>query len=88
MAACDWRPWDTANHLRQAREAATPTASLAFIEEAIHAGLAEIKIIQSLAEGDPSRCEHYQRAIERIAWAGEHLARHATSEGLDDEIPF
>jgi hypothetical protein len=28
-----------------------------------------------------------QRAIERIAWAGEHLARHAAMEGDRDAIP-
>ena len=87
MVARDWRPWEAASLLRQAREAATPTADLALIEAAIQAGLAEIKIVQSLAEGDPSRGEHFQRAIERIAWAGEHLARRGAMEGDGDEIP-
>ncbi len=88
MSVRDWRPWDAASLLRQAREAATPTADLALIEAAIHAALAEIETVQSLAEGDPSRGEHYQRAIERNAWAGEHLARHAALEVDRDDIPF
>ncbi len=87
MAAHDWSPREAASLLRQAREAATPTADLALIEATIQAGLAEIKIVQSLAEGDPSRSEHFQRSIERLAKAGEHLARHAAMEG-DNEIPY
>jgi hypothetical protein len=51
MNARDWSPREAASLLRQAREAATPTADLALIEAAIQAGLAEIKIVQSLAEG-------------------------------------
>ena len=88
MNARDWRPWDAASLLRQAREAATPTADLALIEAAIHTALAEIETVQSLAESDPSRGEHLRRTIERNAWAGEHLARHAALEGAGDEIPF
>ncbi len=87
MSAPDWSPREAANLLRQAREAATPTADLALIEATIQAGLAEIKIVQSLAEGDPSRGAHFQRGIERLATAGEHLARHAAMEGDRDEIP-
>ncbi len=87
MNARDWRPWDAASLLRQAREAATPTADLALIEAAIRAALAEIETVQSLAEGDPSRGEHFQRCIERLAMAGEHLARHAAMEGDGDDIP-
>ena len=79
MSAHDWSPYAAADLLRQAREAATPTADLALIEAAIQAGLAEIKIVQSLAESDPSRGKHLQRTIERMAWAGEHLARHAAN---------
>ncbi len=87
MATNDWRPWEAASLLRQAREAATPTADLVLIEATIQAGLAEIKIVQSLAEGDPSRGEHFQRSIVRLAEAGEHLARHAAME-VDNEIPY
>ncbi len=88
MTAPDWRPWEAASLLRQAREAATPTADLALIEAAIRAGLAEIETVQSLAENDPSRGEHFQRCIERLAMAGEHLARRAAMEVYGDEIPF
>ncbi len=88
MNARDWRPYAAVDFLRQAREAATPTADLALIEAAVQAGLAEINIVQSLAEGDPSRSEHFQRGIERLAMAGEHLARHAAMEGGGDEIPY
>ena len=87
MSARDWRPWDAASLLRQAREAATPTDDLAMIEATIQAGLAEIKIVQSLAESDPSRGAHFQRSIVRLAEAGEHLARHAAMEVDGDDIP-
>ncbi len=87
MSARDWRPWEAASLLRQAREAATPTADLALIEAAIQAGLAEIKIVQSLAESDPNRGAHFQRSIVRLAEAGEHLARHAAMEVDGDDIP-
>ncbi len=83
MSAHNWNPLEAAGLLRQAREAATPTADLALIEAAIQAGLAEIKIVQSLSEGDPSRGEHLQRTIERMAWAAEHLARRAASGDSD-----
>ena len=88
MAAHDWSPREAASLLRQAREAATPTADLALIEATIQAGLAEIKIVQSLAEGDPSRGAHFQRGIERLATAGEHLARHAATIGDGDDTPY
>ncbi len=87
MAAHDWSPREAASLLRQAREAATPTADLALIEAAIQAGLADIKIVRSLAESDPSRGEHLQRTIERMAWAAEHLARRAAN-GDSDAIPY
>ncbi len=87
MAAHDWCPREAASLLRQAREAATPTADLALIEAAIQAGLAEIKIVQSLAESDPSHSKHLQRTIERMAWAAEHLARRAAN-GDSDAIPY
>ncbi len=88
MSAHDWSPYAAADLLRQAREAATPTADLALIEAAIQAGLAEIKIVQSLAESDPSRGAHFQRSIVRLAEAGEHLARHAARIGDGDDIPY
>ncbi len=88
MSTPDWCPREAASLLRQAREAATPTADLALIEAAIHAGLAEIETVQSLAESDPSRGEHFQRCIERLAMAGEHLARHAAMEVDRDDIPY
>ncbi len=88
MTVRDWWPREAVSLLRQAREAATPTADLALIEAAVQAGLAEIKIVQSLAEGDPSRGEHFQRGIERLAMAGEHLARHAAMEVARDDIPY
>ena len=88
MSARDWRPREAANLLRQAREAATPTADLAQIEAVVQASLAEIKIVQSLSESDPNRGEHFQRCIERLAMAGEHLARHAAMEVNRDDFPF
>ena len=88
MSARDWRPWEAVSLLRQAREAATPTADLALIEAAIQTVLVEIETVQSLAAGDPSRGEHFQRCIERLAMAGEHLARHAAMEGDGNEIPY
>ncbi len=88
MAAHDWSPREAASLLRKAREAATPTADLALIEATIQAGLAEIKIVQSLAEDDPSRGGHFQRSIEQLAKAGEHLARHAAMIGDHDDIPY
>ncbi len=87
MSAHDWSPREAASLLRRAREAATPTDDLALIEATIQAGLAEIKIVQSLAEGDPSRGAHFQRSIVRLAEAGEHLARHAAMEVDGDDIP-
>ncbi len=88
MNARDWRPYAAVDFLRQAREAATPTAELELVAAAVQTVVAEIETLRSLAEGDPSRGEHFQRCIERMAWAGEHLARHATLEGDGDEIPF
>ena len=88
MATNDWRPWEAASLLRQAREAATPTADLALIEAALQAALAEMEVTQALAKDDTSRVEHVQRCIERITWAGEHLARHAAMEGDGNDIPY
>ncbi len=88
MSARDWRPYAAVDFLRQAREAATPTADLELVAAAIQTVVTEIETLRSLSEGDPNHGEHLQRAIERIAWAGEHLARHAALEGGGDEIPF
>ncbi len=87
MSARDWRAWDAASLLRQAREAATPTADLELVADAVQTVVTEIETLRSLSEGDPNHGEHLQRAIERIAWAGEHLARHAAMEGGGDDIP-
>ena len=87
MATHDWSPREAASLLRQAREAATPTAELELVAAAIQTVVIEIETLRSLSEGDPNHGEHLQRAIERIAWAGEHLARHAAMEGDGDDIP-
>ncbi len=87
MNARDWRPYAAVDFLRQAREAATPTADLELVAAAIQTVVIEIETLRSLSEGDPNHGEHLQRAIERIAWAGEHLARHAAMEGDGDDIP-
>ncbi len=88
MNARDWRPWDAASLLRQAREAATPTADLELVAAAIQTVVTEIETLRSLSEGDPSRGAHFQRGIEQLAKAGEHLARVAAMEGDGNEIPF
>ena len=88
MAAQDWRPWDAAELLRKARDAATPTADFALIAAAIQAALAEIETVRHLAQDDSSRCENLQRCLERLTFAGEHVARHADREGNGNEIPF
>ncbi len=73
--------------LRQAREAATPTADLELVAAAIQTVVTEIETLRSLSEGDPNHVEHLQRAIERMAWAAEHLARRAAN-GDSDAIPY
>ena len=88
MTARDWRPSEAASLLREAREAATPTANLELVAAAVQSVAAEIEILRSLAEGDPNHEEHLQRAVERMSWAAEHLARHAVMTGDGDEIPF
>ncbi len=87
MSARDWSPRAALDFLWQAREAATPTADLELVADAVQTVVTEIETLRSLSEGDPNHGEHLQRAIERIAWAGEHLARHAAMEGNDDGIP-
>ena len=87
MNARDWRPWDAASLLRQAREAATPTADLELVAAAVQTVVTEIETLRSLSEGDPNHGEHLQRAIERMAWAAEHLARRAAN-GDSDVIPY
>ncbi len=73
--------------LRQAREAATPTADLEFVAAAIQTVVTKIETLRSLSEGDPNHDEHMLRAIEQIAWAGEHLARRAAN-GDNDVSPY
>ncbi len=87
MNARDWRPWDAASLLRQAREAATPTADLELVAAAVQTVVTEIETLRSLSEGDPNHGEHLQRAIERMAWAAEHLARRAAN-GDSDANPY
>ena len=79
MSGRDWRPYAAVDFLRQTREAATPTADSELVAVAVQTVVAEIETLRSLSEG--------QRAIERIAWAGEHLARHAAIEDDGDAIP-
>ncbi len=87
MNARDWRPWDAASLLRQAREAATPTADLELVADAVQTVVTEIQTLRSLSESDPNHGEHLQRAIERMAWAAEHLARRAAN-GDSDDVPY
>ncbi len=87
MSARDWRPHAAVDFLRQAREAATPTADLELVAAAVQTVVTEIETLRSLSEGDPNHGEHLQRAIERIAWGGEHLARHAAIEDDGDGTP-
>ncbi len=86
MSAQDWRPCAAVEFLRQAREAATPTADLELVAAAVQTVVIEIETLRSLSEGDPNHGEHLQRAIERMAWAAEHLARRAAN-GDSDVIP-
>lgn len=86
MSARDWRPWEAASLLRQAREAATPTADLELVAAAVQTVVAEIETLRSLSEDDPNHGEHLQRAIERMPWAAEHLARRAAN-GDSGAIP-
>ncbi len=79
MSARDWRPYAAVDLLRQAREAATPTADLELVAAAVQTVVTEIETLRSLSEGDPNHGEHLQRAIERMAWAAEHLARRAAN---------
>ena len=88
MAAQDWRPWDAAELLRKARDAATPTADFALIEAAMRAALVEIETVRHLAEDDSSRSEYLQRCLERLTFAGEHVARHADGEGDGNDVPL
>ena len=87
MSARDWRPHAAVDLMRQAREAVTSTAELELVAAAVQSVVAEIETLRSLSEGDPNHGEHLQRAIERIAWAGEHLARRAAN-GDSDVIPY
>ncbi len=87
MSAHDWRPYAAVDFLRQAREAATPTADLELVVAAVQTVVIEIETLRSLSEGDPNHGEHLRCAIERIAWAGEHLDRHAAMEDDGDDIP-
>ena len=87
MSARDWRPYAAVDFLRRAREAATPTADLELVVAAVQTVVIEIETLRSLSEGDPNQGEHLQRAIERISWAGEHLARRAAMEGDGDDLP-
>ena len=88
MSARDWRPYQAVDFLRQAREACTSTAELELVAAALQTAVAEIETLRSLAEDDPIRGEHLKHAIERMAWAAEHLARRAAVEVDGDEIPF
>ncbi len=54
---------------------------------AVQTVVIEIETLRSLSEGDPNHTEHLQRAIERISWAGEHLAWCAAMEDDRDDIP-
>ncbi len=87
MSARDWRPHAAVDFLRQAREAATPTADLELVADAVQIVVTEIEALRSLSEGDPNHDEHMLRAIEQIAWAGEHLARREAN-GDNDVIPY
>ena len=87
MSACDWRPYAVEGFLRQAREAATRTADWELRATAVQTVVTEIETLRSLSEGDPNHGEHLRCAIERIAWAGEHLARHAAMEDDGDDVP-
>ncbi len=87
MSARDWRPHAAVDFLRQAREAATPTADLELVAAAVQTVVTEIETLRSLSEGDPTHGEHLQRAIERMAWAAEHLARRAANSD-SDVIPY
>ena len=88
MVAPDWRPVEAVDLLRRAREAATPTADFALIASAINAALAEVETVRSLAMEDPGRDGHFQRCIERLAFAAEHMGRHAAMEGNGSAIPL
>ena len=84
MSGRDWRPWEAASLLQQAREAATPTAELELVAAALQTVVSEIEILRALAEGDPSSGEHLQRCVERLAWTAEHLARRAANGDGDE----
>ncbi len=75
MSARDWRPHAAVDFLRRAREAATPTADLELVADAVQTVVTEIETLRSLSEGDPNHGEHLQRAIVRLLGTNAALVR-------------